>query len=58
MATMCAVISIGRCLDNYEWDLGYPPKFGLYHVDRSTQKRTLRDGARAFERIVKQAQAA
>lgn len=40
-------------LDNYEWDLGYPPKFGLYHVDKETQKRTLRDGARTFQNIVK-----
>lgn len=44
-------------LDNYEWDMGYPLKFGLYEVDRATQKRTLRDGARAFERLVKASKA-
>lgn len=40
-------------LDNYEWDMGYPLKFGLYHVDRETQKRTLRDGSRTYQAIVK-----
>ncbi len=41
-------------LDNYEWDMGYPLKFGLYEVNLETQERTLRDGARTYERIVKQ----
>ncbi len=29
-------------LDNYEWDRGYEPRFGLVHVDRATQRRTLK----------------
>ena len=28
-------------------------KFGLYHVNFATQQRTLRPGARFYERIVK-----
>jgi beta-glucosidase len=32
-------------LDNYEWVLGYRPKFGLIAVDRETQQRTLKPGA-------------
>jgi beta-glucosidase len=33
-------------LDNFEWVLGYGPKFGLVAVDRSTQERTIKDSAR------------
>lgn len=39
-------------IDNFEWAEGYSMKFGLYRVDLSTQERTLRNGARAFEEIV------
>ncbi|MCF8258015.1 MAG: glycoside hydrolase family 1 protein [Flavobacteriales bacterium] len=39
--------------DNFEWDLGYGQRFGLYHVDFATQKRTLREGSKEFQRIVK-----
>jgi beta-glucosidase/6-phospho-beta-glucosidase/beta-galactosidase len=27
-------------------------KFGLYHVDLQTQERTLRDGAKYFQRVI------
>lgn len=39
--------------DNFEWDLGYGQRFGLYHVDFATQKRALREGSKEFQRIVK-----
>jgi beta-glucosidase len=29
-------------LDNYEWLLGYEPKFGLVAVDRATQRRSIK----------------
>ncbi len=29
-------------LDNYEWAAGYAKRFGLFHVDHATQKRTLK----------------
>lgn len=32
-------------LDNFEWLLGYGPKFGLIGVDRITQQRTIRPSA-------------
>jgi beta-glucosidase len=30
-------------MDNFEWSKGYDRRFGLYHVDYATQKRTLKD---------------
>lgn len=32
-------------LDNFEWALGYMPRFGLVGVDRATQRRTLKPSA-------------
>lgn len=33
-------------LDNFEWDKGFWPRFGLVEVDFETQKRTIRQSAR------------
>jgi beta-glucosidase len=38
--------------DNFEWAEGYNMRFGLYHVDFETQKRTLRDGSKYFQKVV------
>ncbi|MEK6608636.1 MAG: family 1 glycosylhydrolase, partial [Myxococcota bacterium] len=35
-------------LDNFEWALGYRPRFGLYDVDFATQARTLNEGGAVF----------
>lgn len=40
-------------LDNYEWMFGYRPKFGLIAVDRTTQRRTVKDSARFLGAIAK-----
>ncbi len=39
-------------LDNFEWNLGYTKKFGLYAVDFRTQKRSLRKGSKAFVEVI------
>jgi beta-glucosidase len=38
-------------LDNFEWALGYAPRFGLVHVDYATQARTVKDSGRYYARI-------
>ena len=40
-------------LDNFEWDKGFGPKFGLFSVDRKTFKRTARPSAKLFGEICK-----
>jgi beta-glucosidase len=39
-------------LDNYEWSLGYTRRFGLIHVDFATQRRTPKDSARWYARLI------
>jgi beta-glucosidase len=40
-------------LDNFEWDKGFWPRFGLAHVDFKTKVRTLRPSAVWFGKIIK-----
>lgn len=40
-------------LDNYEWDKGFGPRFGLIEVDYSNFKRTVRESARKYSHICK-----
>lgn len=39
-------------LDNFEWALGYGPRFGLHSVDRSTCERTPKPSAAWFAQVV------
>jgi beta-glucosidase len=39
--------------DNFEWAEGFTPRFGLYAVDYATQRRTLREGGRAYADIAR-----
>ena len=45
---------VGYChwslMDNFEWALGYAPRFGLVHVDYETLERTIKDSGRAYAR--------
>ncbi|MEZ6318507.1 MAG: GH1 family beta-glucosidase [Phycisphaerales bacterium] len=39
-------------LDNFEWREGYEPRFGLVHVDYQTLKRTPKDSAAWYARVI------
>ena len=39
-------------MDNYEWASGYNERFGLVHVDYQTQKRTVKDSAYWYKRVM------
>ncbi len=40
-------------LDNFEWENGYNPRFGLVEVDYSTQKRIPRPSSQVYKEIIK-----
>jgi beta-glucosidase len=40
-------------MDNFEWDKGFAPRFGLIGIDYKTYKRTVRKSARKFARVCK-----
>ncbi len=40
-------------MDNFEWNEGYTPRFGLIHIDYETQKRTLKDSAQHYAEIIR-----
>ncbi|MBI2897357.1 MAG: glycoside hydrolase family 1 protein [Deltaproteobacteria bacterium] len=39
-------------MDNFEWVMGYCPRFGLYSVDFETKERTASLGAQAYAEII------
>ena len=39
-------------LDNFEWSYGYSKRFGMVYVDYKTQKRTLKDSAFFFQKVI------
>ncbi|MBU0547330.1 MAG: glycoside hydrolase family 1 protein [Candidatus Omnitrophica bacterium] len=40
-------------IDNFEWDKGFGPRFGLVHIDYQNQKRTIRASARKLAEVSK-----
>src|SRR4051812_665768 len=40
-------------LDNYEWAHGYSKRFGLIHVDYSTQARTVKSSGRYYADVIR-----
>jgi beta-glucosidase len=39
-------------MDNFEWAKGYTKRFGLVHVDYSSQRRTVKDSGRWFRELI------
>ncbi|MDO8489146.1 MAG: glycoside hydrolase family 1 protein [Candidatus Omnitrophota bacterium] len=39
-------------IDNFEWDKGFSPRFGLVYVDYQTQKRIIKESAKKFAQVV------
>ncbi len=39
-------------LDNYEWSLGYTRRFGIVRVDFDSQRRSAKDSARWYQRLI------
>jgi beta-glucosidase len=39
-------------LDNFEWSHGYSKRFGIVHVDFETQKRTPKDSALFYSKVI------
>lgn len=44
-------------IDNFEWAMGYPPKFGLIEFDRTTFERRVKPSARHYAALIKAATA-
>ena len=40
-------------LDNFEWAWGYDKRFGIVHVDHATLRRTPKDSARFYTRVIR-----
>jgi len=40
-------------LDNFEWAYGYSKRFGVIHVDYTTQKRTVKDSGHFLAEVAK-----
>jgi beta-glucosidase len=40
-------------MDNFEWAEGYTKRFGIVHVDYSTQKRVLKDSAKWYREVIR-----
>ena len=43
---------IWSLIDNFEWAEGYRMRFGVVHVDFTTQRRTLKDSAHWYAELI------
>jgi beta-glucosidase len=39
-------------LDNFDWNDGFDPRYGLVYVDYRTQKRTVKDSGRFYAKVI------
>lgn len=40
-------------IDNFEWDKGFGPRFGLVYIDYQSQKRTVKASARKLAQVIR-----
>ena len=40
-------------MDNFEWAEGYNKRFGLVHVDYTTQRRVPKDSAQWYQEVIR-----
>jgi beta-glucosidase len=40
--------------DNFEWNLGYEPRFGLVYINYETLQRTMKDSGKWFAEVIKE----
>ena len=40
-------------MDNFEWNQGYVPRFGLVYIDYETQKRVIKDSAYFYRDVIR-----
>jgi beta-glucosidase len=40
-------------MDNFEWAEGYAKRFGIVHVDYTTQQRVLKDSAKWYREVIR-----
>jgi len=45
---------VWSAFDNFEWEHGYGPRFGLVHVDYKTLERTVKDSGKWFAEVIRQ----
>jgi beta-glucosidase len=40
-------------MDNFEWALGYTPRFGLVHINYDTLQRTIKESGKWFHQVIR-----
>jgi len=45
---------VWSAFDNFEWEHGYGPRFGLVRVDYKTLERTVKDSGKWFAEVIRE----
>ena len=46
-------MQLGHLLDNFEWLLGFTPRFGIVEVDRLTFRRAAKPSAHWYSEVIR-----